>query len=131
MDSDNKEASPRIEPMKKVILSIAVGTTPAHMDLTPQPFRFEFIHGLGTTGLSPFEQMLINKGPGDTIGMSMPVNGQRQFMGHLVIPPILLPAGLGELHLEVQVEKVLTASGREIVRGLANIAACGDDCCGH
>ncbi len=131
MASDKRESTQRIEPMKKVTLSIAAGTTPVQMDLTPQPFLFEFIHGLGTEGLSPFEQMLIDKGQGDTIEMSMPIKGQRQFMGHLVFPPVLLPADLAVLYLHVQVDEVRTASSREVVRGLAGIAGCGDGCCDH
>ncbi|MEA3435953.1 MAG: hypothetical protein U9R43_05765 [Thermodesulfobacteriota bacterium] len=35
------------------------------------------------------------------------------------------------LHLKARVEKVSTATGREIVQGLAKGTECGDGCCGH
>jgi len=125
------ESPDRIEPLKKVVLSMVVGTTPGHMDLTPQPFRFEFIHGLGTTGLSPFEQMLVDKKPGDKLSMRISLEEQRQFLGHLSFPPILFPADLKVLHLNVRVDSVHDATGREVVQGLAQVAECGDGCCGH
>ncbi len=131
MNESPNESSGRIEPLKKVVLSLEVGTTPEQMDLTPQPFHFEFIHGLGTTGLSPFEQMLAGKGPGDEISMQIPMEAQKHFLGHLVFPPILFPSDLKVLHLKARVEKVSTATSREVVQGLAKGTECGDGCCGH
>ena len=131
MANTMNESPDRIEPLKKVVMSMAVGTTPEHTDLTPQPFRFEFIHGLGTTGLSPFEQLLVNKKPGDKLSVRIPLEEQKHFLGHLSLPPILFPADLKVLHLNARVDSVRDATGREVVQGLAQVAECGDGCCGH
>jgi len=131
MNESPNESSGRIESLKKVVLSLEVDTTPEQMDLTPQPFCFEFIHGLGTTGLSLFEQVLVDKGPGDKVSMQIPMEEQKHFLGHLAFPPILFPADLKVLHLRAKVEKVRVATGREVVEGLAKVAECGDGCCGH
>lgn len=129
-DSSNQPSGP-IEPLKKVVLSIAAGTTREHMDLTPQPFKFGFIHGIGTTGLSSFEQMLVNKGPGDEIEMRVPIESQKDYLGHLALPPILFPLDLKVFYLQVLVEAVRAASNREVIQGLAGIAECGEGCWGH
>lgn len=121
----------QIEPLKKVVLSVAVGTTPENMDLTPKPFRFEFIYGISTTGLSPFELLLVDKAPGDRIETGISMKEQKQFLGHLAFPPILFPSDLTVFYLKVRVEKVRAASSREVVQELAKIAKCGDGCCGH
>ncbi len=118
-----------IEPMKRVVLSISAGTSPEYMDITPQPFIFDFIHGLGAEGLSKFEQLLIDKKMGETVTMRLPVAQHDQFLGNLSLPPMLMPSEVETLYLQVTVDKVETASGREVIRELALIAGCGDGCC--
>lgn len=127
--SDDNRLTPRIEPMKKVVLSISAGSSPEHMDITPQPFDFDFIHGLGIEGLSPFEQLLVDKEIGETVTMSLAVTEQGPFLGNLSFPPLLMPPDAVTLFLQVTVNKVETASGREVIQELAHNAACGDDCC--
>ena len=52
-------AEEKIGALKKVTLSLEAGRSPEAMDLTSQPLPFEFIFGLGTAGLTPFEVELV------------------------------------------------------------------------
>ena len=51
----------KIGVLKKITLSVEAGTAPDSMDLTPKSAHFEFIYGLGTSGLTPFEIQLADK----------------------------------------------------------------------
>jgi hypothetical protein len=121
----------KIGPLKKVILSIEAGTTPESMDLTPQPSLFEFIYGLGAKGLTPIEFHLADKTVEDEVRLQ--INGEQvpQVFQHLILPSINIPEDVDILYLRCRVMEINPAEQREVIKALAKIADCGDDCCGH
>ena len=121
----------KIGPLKKVTLSIEAGTTPESMDLTPQPSLFEFIYGLGTKGLTPIEFHLAEKTVGDEVRLQIDGKQIPQVFQHLIPPPIRTPEDVDVLYLRFRVTEIIPAEQREVIKALAEIADCGDDCCGH
>ena len=120
----------KIETLKKVTLSMEAGTTPEAMDLTPQPSLFEFIYGLGAKGLTPIEFHLADKTVEDEVRLQ--INGEQvpQVFQHLILPPIKIPEDADVLYLRCRVMEITPAEQREVIKALAEIADCGDDCCG-
>ena len=121
----------KIGPPKKVTLSIEAGTTPESMDLTPQPSLFEFIYGLGTKGLTPIEFHLADKTIGDEVRLQIDGNQIPQVFQHLIPPSIKIPEDVDVLYLRFRVTEIIQAEQREVIKALAEIADCADDCCGH
>jgi len=121
----------KIEALKKITLLIEAGTTSEFMDLTPQPFEFDFIYGLGAKGLTPLELQLEDKAVGDEVRLQMSREYMPDFLQHLILPPINIPEDLNTVFLKFQILEVLPADQREVIKTLAEIADCGDDCCGH
>jgi hypothetical protein len=121
----------KIAPLKKVTLSMDAGTTPESMDLTPQPSLFEFIYGLVAKGLTPMEFHLAEKTVGDEIVLQIDGKQIPQVFEHLIPLPIKIPEDGDGLYLRLRVMEITPADQREVIKALAEIANCGDDCCGH
>jgi hypothetical protein len=121
----------KIEPLKKVTLSLEAGMTPESMDLIPQPYLFEFIYGLGAKGLTPIEFQLADKTVEDEIRLQINVEQIPKVFEHLILPPIKIPEEVNVLYLRFRVMEIVPADQREVIKALAEIADCGDDCCGH
>ena len=121
----------KIEVLKKIILSVEAGTAPDSMDLTPQPSQFEFIYGLGTSGLTPFEIQLADKTVGQEVQLHMSRDDIPQVFQHLVFFPLNLPEHADSFYLKLKIKSVLQADQREVIKALAEIANCEDHCCGH
>ena len=121
----------KISPLKKVTLTMEAGTTPESMDLTPQPSPFEFIYGLGAKGLTPIEFHLADKTVGDEVGLQIDGKQISQAFQHLIPPPLKIPEDADGLYLRFRVIEITPAEQREVIKALAEIANCGDDCCGH
>lgn len=129
--------TPSIQPLKKVGLAIKAGNGPEKYNLTPSPMAFEFLYGIGSDGLTPFEVMLGGKAEGDTLTLAVSADDAPQFFGHFLLS---LRQGLGlhllpaELCLDLKVTAVSDAENREMVQALARAAGhggCGGSCgCG-
>lgn len=129
--------TPSIQHLKKVGLAILAGHTPGKFNLTPSPMAFEFLYGIGSDGLTPFEVMLGGKAEGDTLTLAVSADDAPQFFGHFLLP---LRQGLGlhllpaEIRLDLKVTAVSDAENREVVQALARAAGhggCGGSCgCG-
>jgi hypothetical protein len=126
-----KMETEKIEVLKKIILSVEAGTAPDSMDLTPQPSQFEFIYGLGTSGLTPFEIQLADKTVGQEVQLHMSRDDIPQVFQHLVFFPLNLPEHADSFYLKLKIKSVLQADQREVIKALAEIANCEDHCCGH
>jgi hypothetical protein len=126
-----KMETEKIEVLKKIILSVEAGTAPDSMDLTPQPSQFEFIYGLGTSGLTPFEIQLADKTVGEEVQLHMSREDIPQVFQHLVFFPLNLPEHADSFYLKLKIKSVLQADQREVIKALAEIANCEDHCCGH
>jgi hypothetical protein len=120
-----------MEPLKKVTLSFEAGTNPDSMDLIPRSAPFDFIFGLGTQGLTPFEFQLADKDEGDEVSFPLKRGDMDQFFQHLSLPELPIPGDRDTFYLRVRVMKVVPADQKEVIKALAEIASCDDHCCGH
>ncbi len=123
----------KIEPLKRVFLTLTAGSEPGKEDLTPEPFLFSFIYGVGSEGLCPFEYEIAERGEGDEVRFSLGKTESGAFFCHLM--PMLhdfFPRNPSSetLHLNAVIRKVENADSREVVREMAKLAECGDSCCG-
>ncbi len=126
-----------IQPLKKVTLSLMAGSTPEKYNLTGSPLALEFIYGVASDGLCPFESVLGDKHEGDTLTLSVSAADTHEFFGHIfqslhqVLGLQIMPA---TIHLKIEVTAVVDADSREVVQSLAKALAhgsCGGSCgCG-
>ncbi len=129
-----------IEPLKKVTLSLLAGSTGSQSEkfnLTAAPVDFQFIYGVASDGLSPFEAALYDKAIGESLTLVVSSGEAHEFFGHLFSP---LYRALGiqtipeTLTLLAAVTAVTAAENQEIVQSLAKALAsggCGGSCgCG-
>ena len=124
-------ASPTVDNLKKITLSIEAGTSAKKMDITARPQSMTFVYGLGTTGLTPFEYHLADKSTGDEVLVSIRPGELARTFGHLL--PLLETEldDTAEVRLKVRIDRIIPAEGREIISAMAAAAECGCDCgCG-
>lgn len=127
-----------IQVLKKVTLSLIAGSAgiqPEKINLTGPPVPFEFIYGVASDGLCPFENALHDKREGESLNVTVSTSEAHEFFGHHFVP---LRQALG-LHimpatitLKVEVTAINDAENREIVQSLAKAGSgCGGSCgCG-
>jgi len=120
-----------VDNLLKVALILEAG--PVQEDFKPsrEPKKVEFIYGIATCGITPFEKTLYQKSAGDELITTVDLNDADAYFGPLS-PGILnwLPKR-EELALKVGVESVSKPDDREIVKALASGGGCGGDCdCG-
>ena len=120
----------KIDNMKKVEISLKAGTGPGTTDLFPASHRFEFIYGLGSEGLTPFEYKLAGKTEGDEIEFNIGTAKIHETFEHLAASFPFIPGNAADVWFKARVDKVSSARDHEIVKSMAKIAACGDGCCG-
>ena len=124
-------AMKKINNLDKVTLSLEMGNTPEVMDLTSQPFQFEFIFGLGTEGLTPFEYELAGKTEGDKIVIELEREKIHDLFQHLYKHLCPFPETPALFALKAEVVHVAPTETRDVIRALSEITGCGSDCsCG-
>lgn len=124
-------ASPRVDNLKKITLTIEAGTSATAMDITDRPQSLTFIYGLGTAGLTPLEYALTDKSTGDVVLVSIRPGDIVRTFGHLQPPFNTQIDDTAAIHLRVRVDEIIPAEGREIISAMAAAAECGCDCgCG-
>jgi hypothetical protein len=128
-----QEESPvqKIENLNKVTLSLEAGTSSDHMNITPQPTEFEFVFGLGTFGLTPFEFTLADKICGDEILVQLRAENLQRYFEHISLPIFLYTKDHNSFYLKARIVNVSRADSQELLKAMAHIANCGDSCCGH
>ncbi|MCJ8500050.1 hypothetical protein [Desulfatitalea alkaliphila] len=121
-----------IQPLDKV--QLAVYASPPHPD-APSDIVSEtpltIIVGLGVEGLTPFEQQLMGKVPGEEATVAVQPGAAMRLFGHLQcdLTPHLPAAPPFELR--VRVLSATKADNGEVVKTMARMTACGGDCdCG-
>jgi hypothetical protein len=117
--------------LMKIRLLLEAGTGADRSDLTAEPIPFEFIFGAGSQGLSPFEFELAGKKEGDRVSISLRPEELSGLFQHLLVPFLAIPEGTSAFLLKVQIVKVTEAEPKEVIKAMAEAAACGDHCCGH
>lgn len=120
------EHPPTIENLVKVTLNIKNAESSADDDGRP----FEFIYGVGPSGITPFEKALFGKGVGDRIKLHMVPSTLCETVGHLEIPVGEQTGMMAPVSLEVTVIDLVRAQDREVIKALATVGNCGDCGCG-
>jgi hypothetical protein len=131
MHMQKTAASPTVDNLKKITLTIEAGTSANKMDITARPQSMTFVYGLGTAGLTPLEYALADKSTGDEVLVSIRPGELARTFGHL--QPLFKTdfEYSAEVHLRVRIDKIIPAEGREIISAMAAAAECGCDCgCG-
>ena len=120
-----------IENLKKVSLSLEAGTSSDHMNITPRPTEFEFVFGLGTLGLTPFEFTLADKTCGDEILVQLRQEDLQRYFEHISLPIFRYTKDHESFYLKARVINISQVDSKELLKAMAHIANCGDSCCGH
>jgi hypothetical protein len=112
----------KIDHLKKVslLLEVESQTTP-----------LEFVFGIGSEGLSPIEFELAEKKEGDTVALQLSGGDVADTFQHLMIPALGSLEGRQSFVVKVHVKHVRPADQKEVIKAMAEIASCGDHCCGH
>ena len=126
-----------IQPLKKVTLSLMTGGSAGKCSRPDTAADLEFIYGVASDGLCPFESALADKCRGDTLALSIPVARAHEFFGH-IFQPLCQALGLRTqpetISLNIEITAVSDADNREVVQSLAKSLAhgsCGGSCgCG-
>ena len=120
-----------VENLKKVTITIEAGTSPESMDITSEPADFEFIFGLGASGLTPFEYELANKQCNDEVILHVNPRDIPITFAHLDLPLFHQLPELDSIFLKIRIADVQPATSRELIRAMAKMTECGDGCCGN
>ena len=119
--------APKIENLMKVSLNIATGNPPVD-DASGTPF--EFIYGIGPSGITPFEKALFGKTVGNRIQFDLAATGFCETVGHLEIPLRNQTGMTGPAFLDVTVTDITRAQDREVIKAMAAGGSCSDCGCG-
>lgn len=128
------EEKTRIETLKKVTVACKAGTSPGGEDLLSGDETFDFVYGLGTEGLTPFEFRLGGKTAGDTVDFTVSAKDICKTFQHLTIPGLNHAGMNDDVHFTFYIEKVDETESREVIKAMAELSACGGgscECCGH
>lgn len=117
-----------VDHLKKICLEI---------QYKEQTVPFDFIFGIASDGMCPFEYDLLHKTVGDRLQLAVPQTNARRTFAHLYLP-LCAALSLSEipetLNLDIAVSAVTAAEPRAVVRAMAQAAeadGCGGDCgCG-
>jgi hypothetical protein len=101
------------------------------LDEGGQATPFEFIFGIGPEGLSPFEFELAGKKEGDVVALQMRGEDVPHTFQHLMFPELDKFERKESFLLKAHVEKVSPADQKEVIKAMAEMASCGEHCCGH
>jgi hypothetical protein len=115
----------KVEHAKKITLSFQAGTSADVMDLKPETPEFEFIFGMGSSGLTPLEYELSDKTEGETVTISLKKGDVGRVFEHLYPSLMDLFDDRDEIFLNVKIVAIAPADSREIVKALAEMANAG------
>ncbi|QTA80374.1 Uncharacterized protein dnl_26760 [Desulfonema limicola] len=118
--------------LKKIRVSVKAGTTASDMNLTIKPDFYDFIFGIGTNGLTPFEYLIAGKSKGDIVSAQISKAMIPDFFEHIKLPlPVFFhPSDI--FYLEIQIKDISLTQNNEIIKAMAEIGGkCGCGCgCG-
>jgi len=108
-----------VENLTKVTLRLQAGTTADHMDLTPTALEFEFIFGIGSGGMCPFEYQLVNKAAGEKIVIQVKKEELYPLFEHLRPPIMNLFEEHDGLHLKIKILRIEKPENTEVIKALS------------
>lgn len=127
-------AATKIDYMQKITLALEAGSSAEAVDLTPEAVTFDFIFGIGSQGLTPFEFQVAGLSEGEVVVIPVLQSEAGPFFGYHRPPILQWTAGREVFYLTVHVLRVAPAESREVIKAMADMTACNDcggDCCGH
>jgi hypothetical protein len=124
-----EETMKKVANLNKITISIQAGTSQDIMDLTPMYSEIEFIFGLGTEGMTPFEYELADRIEGESSVFHLKKEDFNSFFEHLNPPLMDLFDGRDGVYLKVNIDAVRPAENREVVKAMADMAAHGGAGC--
>ena len=120
-----------VENLTKVTLRLEAGSTADHMDLTPAASEFEFIFGIGSGGMSPFEYQLVNKTTGEEIVIQIKKEELYSLFEHLHPPIMNLFEKQDALHLKIKILRIEQPENAEVIKAISETVSHHHDCdCG-
>jgi len=120
-----------VENLTKVTLWLQAGTAADHTDLTPADLEFEFIFGIGSGGMCPFEYQLVNKAAGEEIVIQVKREELYPLFEHLRPPIMNLFEKYDVLHLKIKILRIAKPENTEVIKALSEMASHHHDCdCG-
>ena len=121
----------KVENLKEITLKLEAGTSAESMDLDLDKSEFEFIFGIGPTGMTPFEYELVGKNEGQKVLLRLTKETSPVFFEHLHLPIMNLFDAGDELFLTAKILKIAPADHRQVVKAMADITAHDHGCdCG-
>ena len=115
--------SPTIENLTKVSLTIK-------NEDSPSGSPFEFIYGVGSQGITPFEKTLFGKGVGDQVRFDISPAEYCETIGHLELPLLKQTGIMKPMSLKVTIDAIAKPTDQEVVKAMAAGGSCGDCGCG-
>lgn len=117
--------------MKEIQLSIQSRIAKEQGEAVPPPFETNFIIGLASDGMCPFEYHLLGKKEGEQIFFQLNRAEISDTFGHINVPMELFPGHADDFCVTVDILAISDVSQREIVRSMAEITTHGGHCCDH
>lgn len=120
--------------LQKISLALLAGDTCEEYNYTRDPLSFDFIFGIGTEGLTPFELTLNEMKIQEEVEIKLTANELEPFFGNLFIPfckRIGLQLIPQTLCLLVTLQNYSDPSAREIVQAMAKSVGHGGGCSGN
>jgi hypothetical protein len=119
-----------VGPLKKVLLDLTL-TSPTRIDNGRTSILFDFIYGLGSAGITPFEKALFGKSPQDAIELHVGSDQAALVFGHLTCDFLQRTCTTPPFDLHAVIKSVETPDNREVIKAMAKSTGCGDGCdCG-
>jgi hypothetical protein len=118
-----------VEPMQKVIVAMSAGRGPEDEPYPLSEARAEFVYGIGTGGMTPFEYLLAGRAQGDRVHFWLERSDQQRFFAHLPPPALFPAAGHERVYVTARIERIEKAQSREIIKAMAEAAAQGGEGC--
>ncbi|MDX9786490.1 MAG: hypothetical protein RBT11_06930 [Desulfobacterales bacterium] len=118
-----------VEHLNKVSLLIQAGTSPERMDIAPIPLAYDFVFGVGSQGMTPFECTLANKPLEEEFVIHLEKKSVADFFEHIRLPLGDLFDQRHEAYLKIRIADASPADDRTIVKQMAQLAAHGGGGC--
>ena len=120
-----------IGPLSKVLLNLAIFRDGRDEEPSATDIPLEFVYGIGTEGLNPFEHALHGLSAGARIKIRVETKAMQSYFEHLSCPFWTAVPHDPPFNLVITVQSVSRATDRELVRAMANRDGTGCDCnCG-
>lgn len=114
----------------KILINLDIKPIPLTKSTTAS-IAYEFIFGIGTYGICPFEKAMGSKAVGDAAKFTINAWDWEELFGHLPLPEYQISPETKELEITAKIISVMPAETKEVIKALSNSTNCGGGCgCG-